>query len=68
MSYDNCQLNLFFFLYNLQKNATMVQETELGYWSIEGTGSHLGANTEIGKVKKKKKTMTNVWKNFVSRS
>ena len=50
MSYDNCQLNLFFFLYNLQ-NCNHGTGNRVGILeSIEGTGSHLGANTEIGKA------------------
>ena len=50
MSYDNGQLNLFFFCI-IYKNCNHGTGNRVGILeSIEGTGSHLGANTEIGKA------------------
>ena len=50
MSYDNCQLNLFFFCI-IYKNCNHGTGNRVGILeSVEGTGSHLGANTEIGKA------------------
>ena len=48
MSYDNCQLNFLCIIYKKCNHGTGNRVGILE--SIESTGSHLGANTEIGKA------------------